>query len=182
MLGCTPVAEVANDSRLKAIASSWLDAPALPFKATLFDKNPDSNWLVAWHQDTALPMASPVTDAGWGPWSVKDGIHYAHAPTGALERVIALRLHLDDCGPDNGPLKVLPGTQDFGVLTDAQVHEHSRRIESRECCVRAGGVVAMRPLIIHASSKSVAAQPRRVLHFEYAASLEITPGMQLRAA
>lgn len=100
ILGCPPIGAVARDARLLAIASAWLKAPARPFKATLFDKNPDSNWLVAWHQDTALPMASPAAKVGWGPWSLKEGIHYAHAPAAVLERVIALRLHLDDSGPD----------------------------------------------------------------------------------
>jgi ectoine hydroxylase-related dioxygenase (phytanoyl-CoA dioxygenase family) len=182
VLNCPPISAVARDARLLAIASGWLAAAAQPFKATLFDKNPDANWLVAWHQDTALPMAAPVARPGWGPWSIKDDIHYAHAPADALRRVIALRLHLDDSGPDNGPLRVLPGTHESGVLTDAQVREHSQRIESRECCVRTGGVVAMRPLLIHASSKSTGARPRRVLHVEYAASLEVAPGMRLHVA
>jgi hypothetical protein len=48
--------------------------------------------------------------------------------------------------------------------------------------VPVGGVVVMRPLIIHASSKSSAHQPRRVLHLEYAASMEIAPGMYLDVA
>jgi hypothetical protein len=182
VLGCPPIGEIARDARLLAIAADWLDAPALPFKATLFDKNPESNWLVAWHQDTALPMAMPVVRAGWGPWSRKDGIHYAHAPAAALERVIALRLHLDDSGRDNGPLRVLPATHRLGVLTDAQVQEHSRCIAPRDCCIGAGGVVAMRPLIIHASSKCTALRSRRVLHIEYAASWDVAPGMRLHAA
>jgi ectoine hydroxylase-related dioxygenase (phytanoyl-CoA dioxygenase family) len=182
VLDCPPVSMVARDARLLSIASEWLDAPALPFKATLFDKNPASNWLVAWHQDTALPMVAQVSRQGWGPWSNKDGIQYAHAPADALRHVVALRLHLDDSDADNGPLRVLPGTHDLGVLTDAQVHEYARCIEPRVCCVRAGGVVAMRPLIIHASSKSRHSNPRRVLHIEYAASLEVAPGMRLHAA
>lgn len=182
VLGCAPVAAVARDPRLLEIASGWLDAPALPFKATLFDKNPGSNWLVAWHQDTALPLAAQVANREWGPWSSKDGIHYAHAPAIALQRVIALRLHLDDSSTDNGPLRVLPGSHELGVLTDAQVLEHSRHVVPRHCCLQAGGVIAMRPLIIHASSKCTGSRPRRVLHIEYAASMEIVPGMRLRAA
>jgi hypothetical protein len=77
---------------------------------------------------------------------------------------------------------VLAHTHELGVLSDSQVHELSQRIEARECCVRAGGVVAMRPLIIHGSSKSRGIRPRRVLHIEYAASLEVASGMRLHAA
>ena len=127
-------------------------------------------------------LADRVDREGWGPWSRKDDIHYAHAPADALQRVIALRVHLDDSTSDNGPLRVLPGTHELGVLTDEQVHEQSHSRESRECCAPAGSVVAMRPLIIHASSKCKSANPRRVLHIEYSRSLQIAPGMRLRAA
>jgi ectoine hydroxylase-related dioxygenase (phytanoyl-CoA dioxygenase family) len=177
-----PIAAIAADSRLTSIAADWLGGGAIPFKATLFDKNPAANWLVAWHQDTALPLAMRQAKPGWGPWSVKDGITYAHAPARALDRVIALRLHLDDSTTDNGPLRVLPGTHRLGVLSDADVGLQAERVASHECCAAAGGVVAMRPLIIHASSKCLDARPRRVLHIEYAVSMEILPGMRLQAA
>ena len=94
LLGCPPIAAVANDPRLLEIASMWLGASALPFKATLFDKNPRSNWLVAWHQDTALPVTRRTEREGWGPWSIKDGIQYAHAPASAKPRQRRV-LHLE---------------------------------------------------------------------------------------
>ena len=128
MLGCRSVARLARDPRLVDIASRWLDAPAIPFKATLFEKSPDANWLVSWHQDTALPMSERHDVAGWGPWSKKSGVTYAHAPARVLERVIALRVHLDDSTADNGPLRVLPGSHILGVLDDTQIHELSQRV------------------------------------------------------
>src|SRR5262249_61797186 len=50
------VAGLANDSRLLGIASEIIGAASIPFRATLFDKSSDANWLVVWHQDTALPL------------------------------------------------------------------------------------------------------------------------------
>jgi ectoine hydroxylase-related dioxygenase (phytanoyl-CoA dioxygenase family) len=182
ILGCNAIAHLARDPRLVDIASRWLDATAIPFKATLFEKNPDANWLVSWHQDTALPMSKRRNVAGWGPWSTKSGVTYAHAPGRVLERVIALRVHLDDSTADNGPLRVLPGSHIHGVLGDAQIHELSQRVTPIQCTVSAGGVIAMRPLLIHASSKAMIEAPRRVLHLEYAASLVLEPGLELRAA
>jgi len=91
---------------------------------------------------------------GWGPWSVKEGVRYAHAPTLALEQILALRVHLDDSTETNGPLRILPGTHTRGVLTDRELQDLDSRIDSVACTVRKGGVVAMRPLIAHASSKS----------------------------
>ena len=41
------------------------------------------------------------------------------------------------------------------------------------------GVVAMRPLTVHASSKSLSADRRRVLHIEYATSLTLAAGIEL---
>jgi len=182
ILGCSSVARLAADPRLVDIASKWLDATAIPYKATLFEKNPDANWLVPWHQDTALPMSERHDVAGWGPWSEKFGVSYAHAPARVLERVIALRVHLDDSTADNGPLFVLPGSHTRGVLSDAQIHELSRRVPPAQCAVPAGGIIAMRPLLVHASPKAKDETPRRVLHLEYAASLELESGLALRAA
>jgi hypothetical protein len=177
-----PVADLARELRMLGVAREVLGPDAFPFRATLFDKSPTSNWLVAWHQDTALPLRARIEAPGWGPWSVKEGIHYAHAPAGTLSKVMALRLHLDDSSTGNGPLRVLPGTHTLGVLSDESVREVATRLAPVDCVAPKGGVVAMRPLIIHASSKSHAATPRRVLHIEYAASDSIAQPLHLAVA
>ena len=91
-------------------------------------------------------------------------------------------MHLDDSGSDNGPLRVLPGTHTRGVLTDDDVTELARVIRGEECLVPAGGVIAMRPLLVHASSKVSVDHPRRVLHIEYAPSLTVEAGLDLALA
>jgi ectoine hydroxylase-related dioxygenase (phytanoyl-CoA dioxygenase family) len=176
------VNSLARDERLLGMARKVLGDSAVPFKATLFDKSPTANWLVVWHQDAALPLKGRRDVPGRGPWSVKDGVTYAHAPASALNKVLALRVHLDDSTPANGPLRVLPGTHVHGVLTDEAIHDLSTRIESTECSVPRGGVLAMRPLIIHASSKSQTASVRRVLHIEYAEAAMIADGLELALA
>ena len=175
----TKVTRIALDSRMLEIARAILGTGAIGFRATLFEKLPDSNWLVAWHQDTALPLRERRDVPGWGPWSVKDGVNYAHAPAQALERILALRVHLDSSVEDNGPLRVLPGTHAQGVLTDDETHTIAERTTGVDCLMSLGGVIAMRPLIIHASSKSRTENPRRVLHIEYAESAAIADGLEL---
>jgi ectoine hydroxylase-related dioxygenase (phytanoyl-CoA dioxygenase family) len=160
-------AAIASDRRLLEIAAEILGATPHPYRATLFDKSPDSNWLVVWHQDTVLPVESRDDRRGWGPWSVKEGIDYAHAPARALGKVVALRLHLDDSTAENGPLRVLPGTHTRGVLSDDAIHDLASTVVPVDCPVLRGGVLAMRPLLVHASSKSQSPKPRRVLHVEY---------------
>jgi ectoine hydroxylase-related dioxygenase (phytanoyl-CoA dioxygenase family) len=163
------IADFTRDSRLMNIAQSVLGDAAFPFRATLFDKSADSNWLVVWHQDTALPLRKKRETTGWVSWSIKDGIDYAHAPACALEHVLAIRIHLDDSTADNGPLRVLPGTHDLGLLSDDEIHQLSLEITPVECLVDRGGLILMRPLIVHASSKTKSELTRRVLHIEYAA-------------
>lgn len=163
------VSSLANDPALLNLAHAVLGERAFPYRATFFEKTVVSNWLVVWHQDTALPLRRRVDAPGWGPWSIKDGVTYAHAPAFTLSRVLALRVHLDDSVSDNGPLRVLPQTHVLGVLTDDAIHDLAQQINPVNCTVTKGGVVAMRPLIVHASSKSQVSSPRRVLHIEYAA-------------
>src|SRR5262245_40750483 len=106
----------AKDERLLRIARRALGDGAVPFRATLFDKSAMANWLVVWHQDTALPLESRNNSTEWGPWSLKAGVIYAHAPAWALSRVIALRISLDASTSENGPLRVIPGQHLAGVF------------------------------------------------------------------
>ena len=182
MLGNASVAALASDPRLLEIARKVLGAEARPFRATLFDKSPTSNWLVVWHQDTALPLLERHEVLGWGPWSVKEGVIYAHAPATALQQILALRVHLDESSDRNGPLRVLPGTHLMGVLTYDAIEQLTSQIAAVDCLVAAGGVVAMRPLIVHASSKSLIETPRRVLHIEYAARMVTADSLELAMA
>ena len=137
---------------------------------------------MVWHQDTALPLRERHDAPSWAPWSVKDGVVYAHAPAGVLSQVLALRIHLDDSTADNGPLRVLPGTHTEGVLSDDAIREFVAQIEPTDCLIPQGGVLAMRPLLIHASSKSQSEGLRRVLHIEYSASMTVGAGLELAVA
>jgi ectoine hydroxylase-related dioxygenase (phytanoyl-CoA dioxygenase family) len=170
LMSTPAITTLANDDRLTDLAKSWLGSPAIPFRATLFEKSGAKNWLIPWHQDTALPFENRFDQPGWGPWSEKAGV---------ISRVIALRVHLDASDADNGPLRVVPGSHQAGVLSDEKVAEFVSANDEVECCVPQGGVIAMRPLIIHSSSKVRSARPRRVLHIEYADSLQLAEGIRL---
>jgi ectoine hydroxylase-related dioxygenase (phytanoyl-CoA dioxygenase family) len=173
------IAGLAKNARLLGIAQEVLGPQAFPFRATLFDKSPKSNWLVVWHQDTALPLRERRETPGWGPWSVKEGVIYAHAPASSLCDVLVLRVHLDDSTEQNGPLRVLPGSHKAGVLTDDAIHELVARVPAVDCAIAKGGVLAMRPLLVHSSSKSRCEASRRVIHIEYSASATVANGLDL---
>jgi ectoine hydroxylase-related dioxygenase (phytanoyl-CoA dioxygenase family) len=150
-----------------------------PFRATLFEKSGAKNWLIAWHQDTALPLRARFEAPGWGPWSEKHGVLYAHAPAWALQRLVALRVHLDASTPENGPLRVVPESDRAGLLSDSEVLDIAKSRSEVDCPVPRGGVLSMRPLLIHSSSKCSSDDPRRVLHIEYADCLELARGIDL---
>lgn len=173
------VRRLALDPSVLKLVRSELGPQALPFRATLFDKSSDSNWLVVWHQDTALPLRERRNVLGWGPWSVKEGVICAHAPASVLEQVLAVRVHLDESSAENGPLRVLPGTHKSGVVSDDAIHDLSLKISEVVCPVPAGGVLLMRPLLIHASSKAQQNKRRRVLHIEYCSRATFDGGLEL---
>lgn len=176
------VAAVARDPRLLGLAAGILGGRAEPYRATLFAKSGRANWLVAWHQDVVLPLAARVATPEWGPWSIKSGRLYARAPAWALSRCVALRVHLDASTSDNGALRVVPNSHRLGVLSAAAVAAGERRQPTVVCSARPGDVLAMYPLLVHASSKATVDRPRRVLHIEYADCLEVAPGVRLALA
>ena len=126
-----------------------------------------------------MPLKERIEAPEWGPWSNKAGVLYAHAPAWALEQVVALRVSLDDSLTTNGPLRVLPNTHRRGVLSEQEIEQLARETLAVECTAAAGGVVAMSPLTLHASSKAVEDRPRRILHIEYASTISLAPGIEL---
>src|SRR4029450_1389683 len=107
---------------------------------------------------------------------------YAHAPTWALSRTIALRVHLDASTTKNGPLRVIPGSHANGVLSDEDVFAVVRHQTPVDCLVPRGGVLAVRPLLVHSSSKSRGDLPGGVLHIDYADSLDLREVIRLAVA
>jgi ectoine hydroxylase-related dioxygenase (phytanoyl-CoA dioxygenase family) len=176
VLAVPAVRSLADHPALLEIARGYVGSPAFAFRATLFDKSAVSNWLVTWHQDTSLPVKSRTETPGWGSWSIKGGVLHAIAPAAALERLVALRVHLDDSGPDNGPLRVLPHTHTSGILAHEEIEKLALTLAPVDCLTGRGGVVAMRPLAVHASSKAQTDRPRRVLHIEFTPAAALAGG------
>jgi ectoine hydroxylase-related dioxygenase (phytanoyl-CoA dioxygenase family) len=167
LLTLLPITNLAQHPKILTYVHHILGIHAFPFRATLFDKNDNGNWLVPWHQDVTIPVARHLELSGWGPWSVKADILYVQPPAFILEEILTVRIHLDPCLPENGALKVLPGTQQLGRLTSEQIAEHRQNISAVICHGQAGDMVLMRPLLVHSSSKSQVNGHRRIIHFEY---------------
>ena len=163
------VRALAGSPRIQTIIHSVLGPGALPVRGLLFDKTPEANWKVAWHQDLSIAVQQRVDVEGFGPWSVKAGMQHVQPPAWVLERMLTLRLHLDDCGELNGPLQVLSGSHLAGRLNAEQIQAW-RQQEAIACTVKVGGGLLMRPLLLHASSAAQNPGHRRVIHLEFAAA------------
>ena len=108
LLAFPAVSALARSVRLIDLVRPHLPHHPLPVRAIYFDKSPDANWGVAWHQDLTLALRARVEVAGFGPWSTKDGIPHVQPPVELLQQMLTIRLHLDDAGTSNGALRVLP--------------------------------------------------------------------------
>jgi len=168
------VASLADSPALRALAAMVLGPDCFAVRGILFDKTPDTNWNVVWHQDLSIAVRSRKDVTGFGPWSVKAGVAHVQPPAALLARMLTIRLHLDDCNEANGPLQILPGSHRFGRLTPEATQRWRQQVPAVTCPVPSGGALLMRPLLLHASSDSQTAHHRRVIHLEYAA--EDLPG------
>jgi lipoate-protein ligase A len=148
-------------------------------RGILFDKTPETNWLVPWHQDLTLCVRERHETPGYGPWSVKHDVPHVQAPVGLLSRMMTLRLHLDDATLANGALRVLPGSHAYGLLDAEALTAWREREPEAVCEAAAGDVLAMCPLLLHASSKAEckAGGHRRVVHLEFAPSDGLAEGL-----
>ena len=162
--------ELAISESLRSIVEPFLGSSARVVRTIYFDKHKDANWKVAWHQDLTIAVREKVNVEGFRAWSMKAGITHVQPPVSLLEHMLTIRVHLDDTGDANGALRVLPGTHRFGRLEPDQIQHWKQHQQLVVCSVKRGGVVAMRPLLLHSSLPALNPTHRRVLHFEYTSS------------
>jgi len=167
---CVPcVQDFSKSATVRSVVEPILGRMAIAVRGLLFDKTPNANWNVAWHQDLCIAVRQRAEVPGFGPWSLKAGIQHVQAPVSVLEEMLTLRLHLDDCSEENGPLQVLPASHRSGKLTTRQIAEWRSHVQPAVCCVPRGGVLVMHPLLLHSSSAARTPGHRRVIHLEFAA-------------
>ena len=168
LLASPAVAGLARSPRLLDLVRPHLPSEPFPVRAIYFDKSSETNWLVPWHQDLTLALRARAEVPGFGPWSTKDGIPHVQPPIELLQQMLTVRLHLDAADESNGALRVLPGSHCLGRLSSERVQELRSQQSDFLCVVSAGDALLMRPLLLHASSRSTSTRHRRVLHIEYA--------------
>jgi ectoine hydroxylase-related dioxygenase (phytanoyl-CoA dioxygenase family) len=136
-------------------------------QCTLFTKSTERNWLVPLHQDLSIPVAERLSGTQFSGWSEKEGEVFMQPPVKVLQKLLAVRVHLDDSDGRNGALRVVPGSHQLGRLTATEAITARETMGEVVVSVPRGGAMVLRPLLLHASSKSAINSPRRVLHFVF---------------
>jgi len=157
--------EILFNNKLSELILALSKSKIFLTKAIYFDKPSDSNWFVAYHQDLSISVNQKAELEGYTNWTFKKGQFGAQPPVQILKDTITVRIHLDKTVAENGALKVIPKSHLSGVV----------RSDSKEwnvddeviCEVEKGGVMLMKPLTLHASSRTTNGKQRRVIHLEF---------------
>ena len=172
----TSVKKLVESDLLRHKAKSYLPRSPELVRVIIFDKTPDKNWFVTWHQDKTIAVSHKYEIEGWGPWTVKDGVHHVQPTLHVLEEMITFRIHLDDANERNGCLKVIPKSQRLGILNKIEQDLVVAGSAEYVCSVKSGDLLVMRPHLLHSSSKAMAPSHRRILHVEYS-SFQLPKGL-----
>jgi ectoine hydroxylase-related dioxygenase (phytanoyl-CoA dioxygenase family) len=168
---------LAPGSSIGAVASRALGAERKSVRAILFDKSEGTNWSLAWHQDRTICVTERVEVDGFGPWSIKAGLHHVAPPFDLLARMVTLRVHLDDVPATNAPLLIAPGSHRHGRVPVDEVEGVVARCGTVACLASAGDVWAYATPILHASEAASRPARRRVLQVDFSAD-ELPGGLE----
>ena len=69
LLALPAVDGLARSQKLLDLVRPHVAHEPSPVRAIYFDKSPEANWLVPWHQDLTLALRSRAEVPGFGPWS-----------------------------------------------------------------------------------------------------------------
>jgi hypothetical protein len=179
LLDVEVVRELARSRAPRRAAEAILGPACFAVRALLFDKTPKTNWKVVWHQDRTVALAEHPAEGTDGTFTKKDGVWHALVGPEVMDHMLAIRLHLDDCREENGALRVIPGSHRRGVLAPGEIGRLCAAGSERVIEARRGEMLLLRPLLLHASGRSLTPRHRRVLHLEYAACA-LPPGLRWR--
>jgi ectoine hydroxylase-related dioxygenase (phytanoyl-CoA dioxygenase family) len=150
---------------LKQLIINYFGKDYFVVKSIYFDKPEQSNWFVSYHQDLTISVDKKMDVEGFGPWTVKQNQFSVQPTLDVLENNFTIRIHLDDTDENNGALKVIPKSHLKGVYRPETI-DWKKETESI-CSVKKGGVMFMKPLLLHSSNRTINNNKRRVIHIEF---------------
>jgi len=155
---------ILNDP-LKAVLRQLFDDNYFVVKSIYFDKPQTSNWYVSYHQDLTISVDKKLESEGFRFWTTKQNQFAVQPPLEVLESIVTVRIHLDETDEHNGALKVIPGSHLKGIYRPETI---DRNVENEvNCNVSKGGIMLMKPLLLHSSGRTTNNKQRRVIHIEF---------------
>jgi ectoine hydroxylase-related dioxygenase (phytanoyl-CoA dioxygenase family) len=159
------VTELVFNDKLKSTVEQFFGPDYFVVKSIYFDKPETSNWFVAYHQDLTISVDNRLDADNFGPWTVKQNQFAVQPPLDILKQNFTIRIHLDDTDENNGALKVIPKSHLKDIYRPENINWN---IETETICnVKKGGLMIMKPLLLHGSNKTTNNEKRRVIHIEF---------------
>lgn len=159
------VKEFIFNDNVKEIIKEIFGEKYFTVKSIYFDKPEKSNWYVAYHQDLTISVDKKVELENFGPWTTKQNQFAVQPPLEILENIFTIRIHLDDTDENNGALKVVPKSHSKGIYRPETIDWN---VETENICnVEKGGIMIMKPLLLHGSNRTTNGKKRRVIHIEF---------------
>jgi hypothetical protein len=153
-----------ND-KLRTIIAQFFGDDYFIVKSIYFDKPASSNWYVSYHQDLTISVDKKLEIPNFGPWTVKQNQFAVQPPLDVLKNIFTIRIHLDDTDEHNGALKVIPKSHQKDIYRPETI-DWTKESEFI-CKVERGGIMMMKPLLLHSSSRTTNHKKRRVIHVEF---------------
>jgi ectoine hydroxylase-related dioxygenase (phytanoyl-CoA dioxygenase family) len=158
-----------QSSALQSLVQLFLPGKAIPVRSILFDKSADTDWGVPWHQDLTISVQAKHEVPGFNTWTLKDSVQHVQPPVEIMERMVTLRIHLDDTNATNGALRVIPESHRHQRLSSETIAKETSKHQEIICEAKAGDILVMKPLLLHSSKKGISKGNRRILHVEFSA-------------
>jgi len=168
-------AAIIFNKQLKTLIAELFEDNFFVVKSIYFDKPATSNWFVSYHQDLTISVDKKINLDGFGPWTIKQNQFAVQPPLEILQDNFTVRIHLDDTNGQNGALKVIPQSHNKGVCRPELIEWETTT--ENICCVNKGGVMFMKPLLLHSSGRTTNNNKRRVIHIEFSRS-KLPGGLQ----
>lgn len=156
-----------GSSWAKDIAAIWYGCS--PVRVVSFDKSPELNWGVPWHQDRVVAVKDRVETPGFSNWSKKAGIWHCEPPLKVLQRMLFVRVHLDRNFPGNGAMEIALESHKAGRINSSDAAQASDGYTTEICTADPGDILILRMLTLHRSKPSRTTASRKVLRIDFSA-------------
>lgn len=158
-------ADTIFNDKLKPVLTELLGNNYFVVKSIYFDKPQTSNWYVSYHQDLTISVDKKLALKGFEFWTTKQNQFAVQPPLDILQNIVTVRIHLDETDENNGALKVVPQSHLKGICRPETIDWTAE--SEVNCNVSKGGIMLMKPLLLHSSGRTTNSRQRRVIHIEF---------------